>query len=379
MMPQRRQTTASAVAPAPPILPDVAIVLGTRPEWIKLAPLLTRLGSRAMVVSTGQHWDAAMDRSVLDGRPVGPTVPSCNIGGLTRAAGLATAIGRLEVLLSDAPVRAVVVQGDTTSALAGALAANAQDLPLVHVEAGLRSFDRRMPEEHNRVVIDHLADLNCCPNSRNEAQLLGEGICAERLAVTGNTVVESVTTMLPAAADRAALLEELCLSPRTYILATLHRPENVDDRVVLTQLLSELSSLSLPVVLPLHPRTAARIREHRLSEMLHPLHVTEPLSYPTFLTLFHAAALVISDSGGVQEEASVLKRPVLVVRRSTERPEIEGVFGALVDPRNGLSRAATTWLSPTKQQGLAALPTPYGGRDAGARVLSALEGLLQRT
>lgn len=226
-------------------------------------------------------------------------------------------VAALDRRLRADPPAVVVVQGDTTSALAGALATNHADLPLMHVEAGLRSFDRTMPEEHNRVLIDHLADLCCAPTELNRANLRAEAIPEHRILLTGNTIVEAVQAMLPGPATRTHLLDKHQLTARRYVLATLHRPENVDHPEILDLLLTQLATTGAPVVLPLHPRTARRINEFGLAHRLAPLQITEPLDYPDFLALAHSAALLISDSGGVQEEASVVKTPL--VREVRER------------------------------------------------------------
>ena len=230
----------------------------------------------------------------------------------------------------------MVVHGDTNATVAGALAANATSIPLVHVEAGLRSFDRAMPEEHNRVVADHLADLCLAPTETNRANLAAEGIGGDKVILTGNTVVDAVLELLPRPDERA---EPCCarhdLEPANYVLATFHRPENVDDPETLRGHPRPSSArLPLPVVLPLHPRTRAKIAELRpRAACSKPLRVarTDGLSRVPGPGR-RVRALLVSDSGGVQEEASIIKRPVLVVRNSTERPEILGTFAQLVPP-----------------------------------------------
>jgi UDP-N-acetylglucosamine 2-epimerase (non-hydrolysing) len=272
---------------------------------------------------------------------------------------------------------AVVVQGDTNSTLAAALAANARGIPLVHVEAGLRSYDRAMPEEHNRVVADHLADLCCAPTETSRAQLAAEGIAGDRVVVTGNTVVDVAARMLPDPARRGALLDRFGLDRDGYVLSTFHRPENVDDETCLRTILAELSALPLPVVLPLHPRTAARLAASA-GDPLGAVRVIEPLAYQEFLGLARECAFLVSDSGGVQEEASIVKRPVVVVRVSTERPEVIGTFAELVAPGAGIGELGRAWAAdlPAVHAHLATLPTPYGDGHAGERTAAAIAGLL---
>lgn len=351
----------------------VAVVLGTRPESVKLAPLVRLLGAFADVLHTGQHYDRSMIDAVNEPRTAAHR-HELRIGGLRRGVQLGKAIAGLDARFESNPPLGVVVQGDTTSALAGALAANANGVPVWHVEAGLRSFDRDMPEEFNRILIDHIADLCFAPTEVNRANLLREGIPDERIAVTGNTVVEAVRHFLPEKTVQAELLRRFGLRDCGYVLATLHRPENVDRRDVLDAILSQLGRLDIPVVLPLHPRTRRRVAEFGLDRLLRRLRVVEPLEYSTLLGLACGAALIVSDSGGLQEEASVIKRPIVVVRRSTERPEIEGTFGVRVEPDGELGAVLRGWLATAHQRrtALAALDSPYGDGTASERIVKRL-------
>ncbi|MET1075849.1 MAG: UDP-N-acetylglucosamine 2-epimerase (non-hydrolyzing) [Umezawaea sp.] len=356
------------------------MVCGTRPELIKLAPLLRHFGQDAALVYTGQHYDRSMYSQILDDLPEPGRFHEFAVGGVDRGAQLSQAIHVVDEVLRAFGAGAVLVQGDTTSALAGALAANANGVPLVHVEAGLRSRDRAMPEEHNRVMIDHIADLCCAPTELNRRNLLAEGVAGERIAVTGNTVVEALDAALPDSDGQQAVLDRHGLVADGYVVATIHRPENVDDRPNLETVLRELARLPLPVVLPLHPRTAKRITEFDLEHLLTGLSVVEPQAYPAFLALARGAAVVVSDSGGIQEEVSVLKRPVVVVRRSTERPEIEGTFGTLVTP-DRLHAEVLHWLHdiPGHRTRLARIPSPYGDNSTSKLIAMAVEGLVSHT
>ena len=350
----------------------VAVVLGTRPELVKLAPLIKLLGDDSYIIHTGQHYsDGLYGRVVTDLELA--QMDNLGLGAGTRGAQLGRAVSELDFLFVDRQPAAVLVQGDTTSALAGALAANARGIPLVHVEAGLRSYDRNMPEEHNRVLIDHLADRCCAPTLVNRSNLLRENIPAERIEVTGNTVVEALRSALPDQRYRDAVLDRYRLRPSRYVLATFHRPENVDDPDVLATVLTQLAGLPVPVVLPLHPRTGRRVCEFGVSYLLSGLLVTEPLSYQDFLALAGSAAVLVSDSGGIQEEASVLKRPVIVVRRSSERPEIDGTFGTLVAPGPRVGEVVRSWLADLddRHARLASLPSPYGDGSA-SRTIAAM-------
>lgn len=348
----------------------IAVVVGTRPEAIKLAPVAELLGRVALVVHTGQHFSAGMSGQltpdiVLNAHDDRDISRGHQLGDLTA---LDQVFGRHEP-------DAVLVQGDTTSALAGALAANATSTPLVHLEAGLRSFDRAMPEEHHRVLIDHLADLCCAPTPLARDNLLAERIVPERVEITGNTIVEAVTTALPDTREQAHILGNLGLAPGGFVLATIHRPENADNPVNLAAILRQLAGSPVPVVFPLHPRTRRHIRTFGLADLASQLRLTEPLDYPVLLTLIRHAAGLVTDSGGIQEEATILKRPILVVRRSNERPEVEQAFGSRTHPGDQqISRILATWLrdAPAINARLADLPTPFGDGTASGRVVQAL-------
>ncbi|MER5706485.1 UDP-N-acetylglucosamine 2-epimerase (non-hydrolyzing) [Streptomyces sp. NPDC002122] len=359
---------------------SVAVVLGTRPELVKLAELIRALGPAARVVHTGQHYDDALSGSFLDELGLPEPEYLTGVGGQPRAVQVAAALTGLDERFAAEPPLAVVVQGDTNAALSGALAANARSVPLVHVEAGLRSHDRAMPEEHNRVLIDRLADVLCAATPDNRDLLLAEGVPEERIAVTGNTVVEAVHDHLPPPEERARLLAVSGLAPDGYVLATVHRPENTDDPAALAAVLEELAALAreLPVVLPLHPRTRARIETAGLLPLLDGLTVLPPAGYGTFLALARHAALIVSDSGGIQEETTVLGRPLVVVRRSTERPESLTDFADLVEPGPGIGEAARRRLAEggLGLRRLGTLPSPYGDGTASDRIAGLLRELI---
>ncbi|MFG3258012.1 non-hydrolyzing UDP-N-acetylglucosamine 2-epimerase [Streptomyces sp. NPDC048172] len=355
-----------------------AVVLGTRPELVKVTELLRLLGPEARLIHTGQHYDEEMSGRFLTELGLPEPTFLDGVGGRPRAGQLAAALEQLDALFAAAPPASVVVQGDTNAALAGALAANARGIRLVHVEAGLRSHDRAMPEEHNRVLIDSVADVLCAPTETDRAALRAEGVPDERIEVTGNTVVEAVRHHLPSPDERAALRARHGLPVDGYVLATLHRPENTDDTAALRATLAELGALAAagtPVLLPLHPRTRARIDASGLAPLLAGLTVTGPLGYGAFLGLAREAALLVSDSGGVQEEVTVLGRPLVVVRRSTERPEALRDFAELVSPGAAVGEAARRRLAQGALglRRLAALPSPFGDGRASERIAALLD------
>lgn len=355
----------------------VVVVFGTRPEIIKLAPLVHALGERACTVHTGQHFDHNMSRAFLDQLRLGDPDHHLEVGGLTRGAQIGHAVIAIERLLLDLRPAAIVVQGDTNSGLAGALAANAAGVPLVHLEAGLRSFDRAMPEEHNRVLIDALADLCLVPIDANAELLAREGVTPDRIAVSGSTLREALVDLLPDAAGCRELAAEHGVEPDRFVLATIHRAENADDPDKLATILRQLGSLPVPVLLPLHPRTRAAVARFGLDAELAALRVVEPLGYREFVGLASVCALIISDSGGVQEEATIVKRPVIVVRNSTERPEILGTFAHLVPVGPEIGRIAGDILADIggTHARLAALDYPYG-EHAARRCAEAIDALV---
>jgi UDP-N-acetylglucosamine 2-epimerase (non-hydrolysing) len=354
----------------------VAVVFGTRPELIKLAPVIWSLGGASRTIHTGQHYDPALAGALLTELGLDEPSLQLEVGGASRGMQLGAATAALDEAFAADPPEVVVVQGDTNSTVAGALAANARGIPLVHVEAGLRSYDRAMPEEHNRVVTDHLSDLCCAPTETSRERLAAEGIAGARVVVTGNTVVDAAAHMLPDAAQRRALLDRFGLDRDSYVLSTFHRPENVDDDSTLLRILDELSALPLPVLLPLHPRTAARLASAGV-EIPGSVRIVEPVTYREFLGLARECAFLVSDSGGVQEEASIVKRPVLVVRASTERPEVIGVFAELIAPGAAIGERGRAWAAdlPALHARLADEPTPYGDGRAGERIAAAISEL----
>ncbi|MFF8770353.1 non-hydrolyzing UDP-N-acetylglucosamine 2-epimerase [Kitasatospora sp. NPDC015120] len=354
---------------------DVALVFGTRPEIVKLAGVARLLGPQARIVWTGQHWDAGLTTCFFEqyGLPR-PHHLLTGVGGEARG----QQIGRMIAALSDhftkRPPAVAVVQGDTNTAAAGALGAHCAGIPVVHVEAGLRSFDDDMPEETNRRLIAPVADLHCAPTPTAAAHLLREGIDAGRVLVTGNTVVEATLETLPVEADAHRVLARYEVVRDAYVLATVHRPENTDDPARLAQLLDQLAAAGLPVLMPLHPRTRAAVDRYGLRRSVTRLRQIPPLDHATFLALARHCRLLVSDSGGVQEECTVLKRPLIVVRNSTERPEaVRAGFARLAQPGRQLACALREMLDDSTLTGrLARVPSPYGDGSASAEIVAAV-------
>jgi UDP-N-acetylglucosamine 2-epimerase (non-hydrolysing) len=355
---------------------QIAVVVGTRPEIVKLAPIVRLLGDNADLIHTCQHEDKELSGVFLAAAGITHARALSGICGQPRHVQIGRIIEQLGDLLAAMAPAAVIVQGDTNSASAGAQAANYTGIPVIHVEAGLRSFDRAMPEEINRCVAGVLADLHCAPTAAAVANLRAERVPAARIMLTGNTIVEAIAQMLPAPETARQIAASFGAEPGGYVLATIHRPENTDDPVRLESILGELSKLGLPVLLPLHPRTRQAAAAHGLTTALDRLRVIPPADHATFLGLASLARLLVSDSGGVQEECTVLKRPLIVVRNSTERPEsVAAGFAHLVQPGPQLGDLGRKLIAePGLGERLAAIDCPYGDGRASERIVAAARG-----
>lgn len=358
---------------------NVAVVLGTRPEVIKLTPLIhefrRRLGPDGVsVLDTGQRDDSSLPGTIWTEH--GLSEPAVRLGGGAMA-GLEN-IDNLVAALCDELARrrpdAVIVHGDTNSTLAGALTASAVGTPLVHVEAGLRSCDRRSPEEHNGVITDQIADLCCAATWGNLQNLLAEGVDATRIVRTGSTVVDAVASQLPTAWVQALTRTSFGVAEERYILATIHRPENTDDPTALATILADLGRAGRAshrdVVLLMHPRTRITVARFGLSHLLGMFHVVDPIGHAHFLSLLAGASAVVSDSGGVAEEVTILKRPLVIVRRSTEHVEsIDAGFAALAAPQDVFEATIDALSDSGLLNRLAETPSPYGDGTAARQIV----------
>ena len=309
--------------------PRVAVVLGTRPEIIKLAPVIDAFedrGVECLVVHTGQHYSEELDNVFFEQLGVPEPDVNLGVGSASHSRQTARMLAGIGDVLAREEVDAVVVQGDTNSTLAGALAAAKLGIPVGHVEAGLRSFDREMPEEVNRVVVDHVADLLFAPTEESEEYLERESVPGE-VEVTGNTIVDTLFEYRDDAARTELLTEGIPgvdLEPGSFDLLTAHRAENVDDPERFASLLEGVGraarAADRTVVYPVHPRASERLEQFDLAVPTE-IRVVEPMEFFEFLALEATADLVFTDSGGVQEEACILGTPCVTLRYSTERPE----------------------------------------------------------
>ncbi|MDF1557929.1 MAG: UDP-N-acetylglucosamine 2-epimerase (non-hydrolyzing) [ANME-2 cluster archaeon] len=303
------------------------MILGTRPEIIKMSPVIRECEQKNLdhfILHTGQHYSYNMDRVFFEQLELPEARYNLDVGSCTHAEQTGKILAGVEPVLMKEQPDAVLVQGDTNTVLAGALAASKLHIRVGHVEAGLRSNDRRMPEEINRVLADHCSDYLFAPTKKAKDILLGEGIPEDLIYVTGNTIVDAVRQNVKIAAERTSILNELDIEPGHYILTTAHRQENVDDRVRLTGILQGLESVAeefdMPVIFPIHPRTGKRIREFGISTN-GSIRLIEPVDFLSFLQLEREAGLILTDSGGVQEESCILGVPCVTLRDNTERPE----------------------------------------------------------
>lgn len=308
---------------------NIAIVLGTRPEIIKMAPIIYECERRSLdyfILHTGQHYTPNMDEQFF--RELGLQAPRYNLGlgELSYRKQVGFFIKHITEVLEKERPDIVVVQGDTISVVAGALAANKMGIPVVHHEAGLRSHDITMLEEVNRTITDHISDILCTPTKIAKNNLIEEGFDQKKIFLTGNTIVDILHTFQDRVdAEGKAVLERHRLKEKGYMLVTAHRAENVDNEDRLRSIFDGLARLKamysdMEFIYPIHPRTRRRSEEFGVT-FPKGIRMIDPVGYFTMLALQKHARLIITDSGGIQEEACVLNIPVVTIRDNTERPE----------------------------------------------------------
>jgi UDP-N-acetylglucosamine 2-epimerase (non-hydrolysing) len=359
----------------------VCFVVGARPNFMKASPVFSALRRRSpetglLLVHTGQHYDAAMSDVFVSELDLPEPDISLGVGSGSHAEQTARVLIGMEPVLLEHEPDLVVVFGDVNSTLAAALAAAKLEIPIAHVEAGLRSFDDTMPEEHNRRLTDHLSRLLLTHSESGVENLEREGIAANRVHLVGNTMIDTLLEHLGRARDRAPWLE-WGASPGGYGLVTLHRPALVDDETLLRATVEQLVALSttMPLIFPVHPRTAERLRGLSLDRVLASSNVTvtPPVGYHAFLGLEAEAAFVLTDSGGIQEETSVLGVRCYTLRDNTERPvTVELGTNVILGARP--ERIAEIPL--LLEQPVASEPIPLWDGHAGARAADVLRAAL---
>jgi len=306
-------------------------IVGARPQFVKCAPVSRELRKvhEEALVHTGQHYDYGLSEVFF--RDLGIPAPDYHleIGSGSHGVQTGRMLAAIEEVIGKEEPEIVLVYGDTNSTLAGALAAAKMHVPVAHVEAGLRSFDRRMPEEVNRVLTDHCSDLLFCPTATAVANLAAEGVTAG-VHLTGDVMVDALQQNLPLAKERSTALIDLGLSPKGYFLATVHRASNTDDPAALRAIMDAFARLDAPVVFPVHPRTQKRLAGYGIAPAAN-VRIVEPLPYFDMLALLSGARAVLTDSGGVQKEAYILEVPCVTLRENTEWVEtLEDGWNVLV-------------------------------------------------
>ena len=347
----------------------IVTIVGARPQFIKAAAVSRKLRLRhtEILVHTGQHYNGNMSDIFFD--ELGIPAPDYNLGIGSGSHGAQTGamLAEIErVLLAENPDR-LLVYGDTNSTIAGALAAAKLHIPVAHVEAGLRSFNRRMPEEINRVLTDHISDLLLCPSQTAADNLAAEGITAG-VHLVGDVMFDALMYAAERAKSESRILDRLGLQPKGYLLATVHRAENTDDPKNLRAIFGAFNAIDEPIVLPLHPRTAKMLQQFNLKPQNSNLKLIEPVGYLDMAALTQSARLVITDSGGLQKEAYWLGVPCITLRRDTEWTETVSVgWNVLVGTDGGRIVDVVRSFAPP-----AAHPPLYGDGSAGSRVVGVI-------
>jgi len=352
----------------------ICITLGTRPEIIKMSPVIRECEKRGLdyfILHTGQHYTYNMDKIFFEQLELAEAKYNLDVGSGSHAEQTGKTLIGIEKILQKEKPDVVLVEGDTNTVLAGALAASKLHIKVGHVEAGLRSYDRNMPEEINRVLTDHCSDYLFAPTEKAKQTLLGEGISDDKIFVTGNTIVDAVYQNLSISKDRINPLNDLELLPKQYFLVTAHRQENVDVEERFEGIIKGLKLVAdefgLPVIYPIHPRARKMMNHFWLKA--NGIVFIEPLDYLSFLQLESKAKLVLTDSGGVQEETCILKVPCVTLRDNTERPETLEVgsnilagttSNKILECTNQMFHVNNSWKNP------------FGGGKTGKRIVEIL-------
>lgn len=357
----------------------IVTIVGARPQFIKAAPLSRALRNSdnfsEILVHTGQHYDANMSDVFFADLEIKKPEYNLGVGSASHAKQTAEILIKLEDLLLQEKPAAVIIFGDTNSTLAGALAAVKLHIPIVHVEAGLRSFNRNMPEEINRLVADQLADILFAPTDTAVGNLQQEGFAADRIFQVGDIMYDVALYYGQKAEQQSTILQQLQLLPRQYVLATIHREENTDDPQRLTAILQGLNQVGqdMPVILPMHPRTRKMLDIHGISTTLtQNTQVVGPLGFLDMMLLEKNARVIATDSGGVQKEAFFYQVPCVTLRTETEWTELVTLgWNKVIAPAN--AEAVTTAIF----KAINSLPNicqtqPYGNGNTAQEILSVL-------
>ena len=350
-----------------------AIVLGTRPEIIKLAPLIKKLGKkRCSVIFTGQHFDYEMSMQFIHQLGLPKPNHSLKISRSNPPRQISEIIAKLSKILSKEKSDTVIVQGDTNTVLAAGICSLKTGIPVSHVEAGLRSFDWRMPEEHNRIAIDHLSEILFAPTKNTKINLLSEKVHG-KIYVTGNTIIDSVNTYSKISKKKSGLSVEI----DDYVLMTLHRSENVDNKKTLSSIIKGVVDSNEDIIFPIHPRTRKRLHEFNLFNKLSKsenILLLDSVGYFEMLELMKNCSFIVTDSGGIQEEAtsSAIRKKVLVVRKTTDRPE--AVVSKMAQIIGLTDKVISNSIRKTmKNPKISSKKTPYGKGNASTKIIKILQ------
>jgi len=318
----------------------ISIILGTRPEIIKMSPIIRECQKRNLdhfILHTNQHYSENLDKVFFKDLKLSPADYNLKVGSGTHGKQTGKMLIEIEKVLEKEKPDVVLVEGDTNTVLAGALSATKLHIRVGHIEAGLRSYFRKMPEEINRILTDHCSDFLFAPTKESVEILKKEGISGKRIFITGNTIVDAVFQNLEIAKRKSAIIKDLELEDKEYFLLTSHRAENVDEKDKLEGIIGGMKMISdrfsLPVIYPIHPRTEKMLENLNL-EFPEVVRLVKPLGYLDFLKLEVNAKLILTDSGGVQEEACIMKIPCVTLRENTERPETISVGGNILAGTN---------------------------------------------
>lgn len=350
----------------------IVTVIGNRPQFVKAAAVSRVLGRRheELIIHTGQHHDDELSRVFFEELSVPAPLRQLGVAGGTNTSQTARMLAALERELSELNPSLVLVYGDTNSTLAGALAAVQAHTPVAHVEAGMRSFDRRMPEELNRVLTDHASDILLCSTQTAVDNLAREGL-TRSVHLVGDAMADVTLAFAPVAEQKSTALQDHGVDPDEYLLVTAHRAGNVDDPEQLERLVTLLEALPAPVLFPVHPRTRKRLDTAGLTQRLERARVQliPPLGYLDFLTLLRNARAVLTDSGGVQKEAYLLATPCITLRDTTEWVEtVESGWNVLVGLDTAAALAALERPVPAAER-----PELYGAGRAAERICDVLD------
>jgi len=354
----------------------IAIVMGTRPEIIKLSPVINQLNkNNSFVILTGQHYDYNLSLKFIDELGIRKPDFSMTLSNSNPAMQIGEIITKLAKILSKINPDTVIVQGDTNTVLAAGITSIKNGIPISHIESGLRSFDWRMPEEHNRIEVDHISELLFAPTQHARKNLLEEKVHGQ-IFVTGNTVIDALNNF----ADISSVKSHISITVENYILMTLHRAENVDNKEILSGMIKAILESNQNIVFPVHPHTLMRLHEFNLYKKLKESNnvlLLNAIGYFDILELMKKCSFIITDSGGIQEEATSpkIRKKVLVLRKTTDRPE--AVVTGMSQLVGTEGKKILTAIKETSQNPkISKKASPYGKGDSANQIIKIIQKLL---